>query len=429
MQPLKSIHHALLATSLLGCVSANAEDLGVFSKGLTGETAYDKIWSAATLYKDENNPILQEFSLQGRLQVQSIYGEAGGDSYNTSDWRGNSGTANDLKTWGNDLEVRRAYFGFKSKWFNSVKLEGQIDVNTDGRDLQGNDPYYGDIYDLYAIYGTTDQFNIGVGKQELKITREQEISSKEIVTFERSLVANMVHPGNLTGVWVTGKNVADHWLYEAAIYGADQAQEFSSFKNGALYFLKGGYDYSDQVGFDTAVVALRYTHNSNPGFQSDKNDGWFGQPTSPAFTDTISLSNEIQQGRFGFTTDINYGFGLSGTADRNGNDNVAVNQSDVFGITLIPTYYIAPGLQLVARFQFATSGDPDGLQVSSRYERLAQEGMGSRGRGNTYTAEYLGLNWYLYGHKLKIMNGIEYSQMGGGSYDGYTAMTGLRFAF
>ena len=74
MQPLKSIHHALLATSLLGCVSANAEDLGVFSKGLTGETAYDKIWSAATLYQVENNPILQEFSLQGRLQVQSIYG-------------------------------------------------------------------------------------------------------------------------------------------------------------------------------------------------------------------------------------------------------------------------------------------------------------------------------------------------------------------
>lgn len=426
---MKFIPHALFATGMLATGIVNAEDQGVFSKGLTGETAYDKIWSAVTLYKDGDNPILQEFSLQGRLQVQSIYGEAGGDSYNTSDWKGNAGSSNDLKTWGNDIEVRRAYLGFKSKWFNTVKLEGQIDINTDGRDLNGNDPYYGDIYDLYAVYAPTDALNIGIGKQELKVTREQEISSKEIVTFERSLVANMLHPGNLTGVWVSGKGIADHWLYEAAIYGADQAREFSSFKNGGFYLAKIGYDYSAQSGLDTAVASFRYTHNSNPGFQSSKNDGWFGQPTSPSFTDTLSLSNEIQSGRFGLTVDMNYGFGFSGHAERNGNSRVAVNQSDVFGLTVIPTYFVAPGLQLVARFQFATSADPDGIQVSSRYERLAAEGTGARGRGNTYTAQYFGLNWYLYGHKLKVMNGIEFSQLGGGDYDGYTAMTGLRMAF
>jgi hypothetical protein len=27
------------------------------------------------------------------------------------------------------------------------------------------------------------------------------------------------------------------------------------------------------------------------------------------------------------------------------------------------------------------------------------------------------------------MNGIEYSDMGGGDYDGYTLMSGLRFSF
>ncbi|RYD41624.1 MAG: hypothetical protein EOP83_33690, partial [Verrucomicrobiaceae bacterium] len=343
MQPMKSIQQAILATSLLTCVTARAEDVGVFSKGLTGDTIYDKIWSAATLYKDEENPILQEFSLQGRLQVQSIYGEAGGDSYNTSDWKGNAGSANDLKTWGNDVEVRRAYLGFKSKWFNSLKVEGQIDVNTDGRDLEDNDPYYGDIYDLYAIYSTSDALSIGIGKQEVKVTREQEISSKEIVTFERSLVANTLHPGNLTGVWVSGKGIAEHWLYEAAVYGADQEREFSNFGHGALFLAKGGYDYSAQSGWDSAVVSFRYTHNTEPGYQSSKNDGWFGQPTSPAFTDTISLSNEITNGRFGLTVDANYGFGLSGFADRNGNGKVAVNQSDIFGLTVIPTYFIADG--------------------------------------------------------------------------------------
>ena len=32
---------------------------------LTGDTGWDRAWSAFTLYKDENNPILQEFALHG----------------------------------------------------------------------------------------------------------------------------------------------------------------------------------------------------------------------------------------------------------------------------------------------------------------------------------------------------------------------------
>jgi phosphate-selective porin OprO/OprP len=74
----------------------------------------------------------------------------------------------------------------------------------------------------------------------------------------------------------------------------------------------------------------------------------------------------------------------------------------------------------------ASSSDPDGLRVPSRYERLV---AGDDEKGNTYTSAYLGLNYYLYGHKLKLMNGVEYSTLGGGDYDGYTFMSGLRFSF
>jgi hypothetical protein len=49
--------------------------------------------------------------------------------------------------------------------------------------------------------------------------------------------------------------------------------------------------------------------------------------------------------------------------------------------------------------------------------------------GNTYTSGYLGLNYFLYGHKLKLMTGVEYSYLGGGDYDGYTFLSGLRFSF
>jgi phosphate-selective porin OprO/OprP len=442
MQTMKSIHSALLASSLLGCIPAHAGSettsgsvsaeapsssaTGLLLGKFPGETAWDRTWSAFTLYKDENNPILQEFSLQGRLQVQTIYGEDGGDSFNTSDYKD---AGNDETVWGNDIEARRARFGFKSKWFQNWKFEGQIDVDVDGHDGSGDTSFYKDIYDLYVTYAPSDALNISAGKTKVKFSREQEISSKEILTIERSLISNTLFPGELTGAWVSGKGIKEHWLYELGIYGSDRDREFSSFDQGVVVLGKIGYDYSAQAGLDTAVASIHYMHNTEPGF-ADLKDEDFTPGTSPDFTDSIALTNDLASGRFGLTTELLYGFGFEGTADRyNGKGQYgsqAVNQSDVVALSIIPSYYIADGLQLVGRLQVAGSSEPDGLRVPGRYERLV---AGDDERGNTYSSAYLGLNYYLYGHKLKLMNGIEYSKMGGGDYDGYTFMSGLRFSF
>jgi phosphate-selective porin OprO/OprP len=52
------------------------------------------------------------------------------------------------------------------------------------------------------------------------------------------------------------------------------------------------------------------------------------------------------------------------------------------------------------------------------------------GNGETYHAGYLGANYYLYGHKLKLMTGVEFSHMDGGSdggdFDGVTGLAGVR---
>jgi phosphate-selective porin OprO and OprP len=453
MQTMKHIHRAMLATGLLGVAPAFAGTepavesptvesapastaTGLLLGKLTGDTAWDKAWSAFTLYKDDSNQILQEFSLQGRLQVQSIYGESGGDSFNTSDYKD---AGNDEAVWGNDIEARRARFGFKSKWFQNWKFEGQIDVDVDGHDGGGDTSFYKDIYDLYLTYAPSDALNISAGKTKVKFSREQEISSKEILTIERSLISNTLFPGELTGAWVSGKGIQEHWLYELGIYGNDRVREFSSFDQGVVVLGKIGYDYSAQAGLDTAVASLHYMHNSEPGF-ADIKDEDFTPGTSPDFTNSVALTNDITSGRFGLTTELLYGFGFEGTSDRYSSKGVygpqSVNQSDVVALSIIPSYYIADGLQVVGRLQVAGSSDPDGLRVPGRYERLAINGHDSKGkvinddeRGNTYFSAYLGLNYYLYGHKLKLMNGMEYSHMGGGDYDGITYMTGLRFSF
>ena len=435
---MKSIKRAVLATSFIGCLSAQAGTTtepaasdsttssstatGLLLGKLTGETAMDKAWSAATLYKDDNNPILQEFDLQGRLQVQYADGHSSNGHFDTEDYK-NAGK--DEAVWGDKLEARRAYFGFKSKWFQNWKFEGQIDVDTDGMDGPGGDgTLYKDIYDLYLTYAPSDELNVSIGKQEVKLTREQEVSSKEIVTFERSAIANMVHPGNLTGIWANGKGIQEHWLYEAGLYANDQVREFSELDAGALFLGKIGYDYSEQSKLDSAVVAFRYAHNTDPGFKSTDIDPNYSFSSSPAFSDTFSISNDITQGRFGLLTEVIYGVG---------DDNLA--QSDVLALDIIPTYFIADGLQLAGRLQFATSSDPDGIKLQSRYEGISPENDPLTGKrtsdsaGNAYFSAYLGLNYYIYANKLKIMNGLEYSHLGGGDYDGTTFLSGLRFSF
>lgn len=441
MHPMKSIKHIIVATSLLGSIPVHAgtettsyidesSTLSSYATGLLlgkfpGETAWDRAWSGFTLYKNDDNQVLQEFSLQGRLQVQSIYGDDG-DTFNTSDYKA---AGNDETVWGDDIEARRARFGFKSKWFQTWKLEGQIDVDVDAHDSSGEFSPYKDIYDLYLTYAPVDTFNLSVGKTKVKFSREQEISSKEILTIERSLISNTLFPGELTGAWVSGKGIQEYWLYELGIYGGDRVREFSSFNEGLVILGKIGYDYSSQVGLDTAVASLHYMHNSDPGYVKLK-DADFTPGTSPSFTDSIALTNDITSGRFGLTTELLYGFGFDGTAEQSGIQK-NISQSDVIALSVIPSYYIANGLQLVGRLQLANSDAGNGITVPSRYERLSKlpSGANNDEKGNTYASAYMGLNYYIYGHKLKLMNGIEYSHMGGGDYDGYTAMTGLRFSF
>jgi phosphate-selective porin OprO/OprP len=409
---MKSIQSALLATSLLGMTSAHAEPSGLLYGKLSGDTAFDRAWSAFTLHKDEDNQILQEFSLQGRLHVQSIYGESNGNSFNTSDYKD---SGKDEGVWGNDIEARRARFGFKSKWLQVFKLDGMINVDTDAMDDSGSDTLYKDLYDLYLTYAPSDAFNLSVGKTKVKFSREQETSSNNILTIERSLLSNLLFPGELTGVWTSGKGIQGGWLYELGIYGNDRSREFTSGDGGHLVLAKVGYDYAEQFGLDSAVASIHFMDNSEPGYD-EPSDSQYNPSASPKFSRSIALTNEINQGRFGLITDVYMA---------SGENTTAIGQSDVMGITLIPSYFIADGLQLVGRLQMATSDDFNDLTVPGRYETL-QPGDD---KGDTYVSAYLGVNYYIHGHKLKLMNGVEFSQMGDSDYSGYTYMSGLRFSF
>lgn len=368
------------------------------------KSIYDKIWGLATLYKSDENDFIQEFALQGRIQLQWADGDSDQGDFS-------SGDRPEETRWG-DIEVRRWRLGFKSKILRQFKLEGQIDVNPNFELEQGANPelgdgFYRDIYDLYLTWAPNDKFNLSVGKTKAKFfSQEYFTSSKEIIVFERSLLVNQIRPAELTGVWVNGK--IDNFIYALAAYGGQYNPEFGGLEEGAVVQASIGYDLGPALGLEKAITKLDYQWSSD----NSNTEG----PAS--YEHAFSLNTNIEQGRFGLYTDV---LGASGFGE----------VGDVWGVIVTPSVYVADSLQLVVRYQYA-SGDNDGLRLQSRYERLASE-LTDGGRGDEYQAVYMGLNYYLYGHKLKLMGGVEYNTMSGGGdggdYDGWTTLVGLRMFF
>lgn len=361
----------------------------------SAESIYDKIWGLAKIYKNDENPVLQEFALQGRLHLQWATGNSDQGDYGSED-------RPDEVLWG-DVEVRRWRLGFKSKWFKQFKLDGQIDVSPNF------DPeFYGKIYDLNLTWAPSDAFNIGIGKYKANFfSLEQATSSNNILTFERALLSNTLFTGEITGVKINGK--IGNFLYTAGAYAGDDQREFTEFEAGYLFQAGVGYDLSEASGLEKAIVKFDYQY-------SDDEENVGGGAT---FENSVSLNTTWEQGRLSLYTDLLGGTGRGA-------------QGDVWGFHIIPAVYIADSLQLVFRYQFASGDSQDSLRLQSRYERLATD-LTDGGRGDQYQAAYVGLNYYLYGHKLKLMAGTEYHHMrndgDGGEFSGWTTLVGLRLSF
>jgi phosphate-selective porin OprO/OprP len=380
--------------------SSNTGTTGILSGKLADGSTYDQLWSVPLLYKNEANPLLQELAIQGQLQTQIASGSDDGESFGTADLPDNC-------TWG-DIEVRRFRLGLRARLLRSWKFHSLLDLYPDF-----SPHFYKGIAETYLTYAPCDALNFSLGKTELKFTREQEASSRDTLPFERSQLVNMFYGGELTGAWISGKGIGGGWLYELGAYGNDRQDEWTELHGGTMILAKVGYNYTKGSGFDFAQAALHYLHNTEPGYRESA-----AAPPSPKFSDCLALANDLTKGRFSLATELFWGDGVMG-------------QPDVCGFSMMPTYFLAEKLQLVTTFQLAGSRDPNGVTLPGRYEGLAR-GSGDK-KGDAYFAGYAGLNYYFYGHKMKVMSGVKYSDMsggpGGGDFSGWTWLAGFRSAF
>lgn len=368
---------------------------GIVSHAIAEESsAFDQLWSHATIYQDGQNPYLQEFKLRGRYQGQ--YWDVDADQGSQSDW-----------------EDRRSRFGFDAKFFGK-----QVEVRLDFQSNAGFDEFYDGLVDAYIRWKPVHWLRVTAGKQQPYIGEHDWLVSNTVMpTFERSQIFGQLGINRATGLAVEGDAADLRW--RGGVYSNDTPNstggsgafgdgELGEFNGGVSFTLGTGYDLKDFLDLDKAEVWLDWLH-------SDRQDG---DSVLGKYDDVISSTFRVKQGPAALVIEAFFARGGDGI------------NSDVFGFYIEPTYDILPKtLQLVGRYSFADSDGPLGVQGQSRYERKV---AANKGLGASYHAFYAGAQYFIYGDKLKLMSGAEWAWLGhrgGDSYDGVTLLTGVRFAF
>ena len=383
MKYLRSIKSPALVLALSGALLGGAQaGETVSAKGGPAiieeePSMFDKIWAVPTLYKNPDNFWLQELKIVGRYHGQYAVNDRGdGTGY----------------IW----ENRRQRIGASAKFADIFKLYGQIDISNRWN------PFYRNIDVAYLEIAPSDAFKIQLGKVKPKWS-EYAISSKYIKAFERANLVNQVRAFKSSGANIAGD--LGKWSYYASLTSDELDTEFASLDAGYYVIGSLGYDLAENLPFEKAAARLDYLYHSE--------ETEFREPYKHSF----SLNFSAEDGPLGLYTDLIYANGY---------------ENDAWGLIIMPTYDITEQLEFVFRYHYA-KGENDSMRAAGRYERRLGE-LTDGGFGENYNSFYAGLNYFIYGQKLKLMTGIEYATLDdpagdGGSYNGWTWLAGVRMFF
>jgi phosphate-selective porin OprO/OprP len=346
------------------------------------QETFRRIWRFAEWHRDDQNPVLQSVLFSGRFQYE--YAALDADQGDHDEWN-----------------VRRLRLGVKSRLFQKLTLHGEVELNP-----QERDPLYVRFTDLYAQWTSSDALELTVGKQGVPFTMDGSTSSKELLTIDRSNLANnMWFPTEyIPGVNVSGE--VSGWLYQLGVYSGGEAnREFGDFSGSAFTLASIGRDLGDSLGVGEAVLTTNYIYQ-NPDA---------GNTFTRQLHHMVSVNLRLTDEKWGIRTDVSGAAGYLG-------------QSDLWGVMAMPFYNVTPKFQLVVRETFLKSRNPNGVRLATYENRLVP------GRGDRYQEIYGGANYYFFGHKLKLQSGVQFGNMDdtandGGAFSGVAWTTGLRVSW
>jgi len=347
---------------------------------------YDRIWSLATLYKNDENHILEELDFTGRLQF---------DYYNVTSDQGDN----------NFFEIRRFRLGGDSWWADRhVQLKGTVDTAL--RSYHTDTVFYNRITEAFVNFRVAEAASVRVGKFEPHFGYDREFSDIQQKFFERSFFDDNVfnHTGNdyVTGASVLGK--VGNYGYQFAVLSNNVGNEFGNLNGGESYLTELSYDFSKQLGWDKALWAVDYMHMHDNDHST----------VFDTMHNAVAMYFDSQKDRVGFVTQLGYGDGIG-------------RKGDIYEVMLMPSYFLIPkNLELILRYQLGLGSKDNAITTLNR-----QESTIGHFTGDTYNAIYLGLNYYLYGQKLKLMLAEQFADLTGGrgpneGFRGATTLVGLR---
>ncbi len=361
--------NALLAAALLCGSPLTAGDYG---KAIVNDKAPISSWEFCDLFKSntlyEGDGFLQTVKFKGRYHGQYVSSD---DDHLLGNPAPNSNDPNHF--W----EHRRWRSGLEFGLAHDLKLTSILNHDTS---YNFHAPRFADNLDeLHVQWSPSDDFWIRAGKQKLLITREYEESSSRILTPERSdIVNNVAPPGKLWGVAVGFETAG--FEHRASLFGVGFDNDFSwpAFEEAGAAF---AYSLSRELTENTDVFFDYMYSDTTP------DAGFSERYDASAYEHVFAVGSQSKWGRLGLITDVIFA-----------NDRRDRTQDSTWGLVVLPYYDITEKLQLVTRYAYAEDALVD------RPQRHA-----SRPYVDGLSTVFVGLNYYLCGHNLKLMGGYEYA--------------------
>jgi phosphate-selective porin OprO/OprP len=348
-----------------------------------GPSIYDKIWGRFTnWYDSKENPVVQRVVFTGRYHHD--FAAVRTDQGDTNEWN-----------------VRRMRLGPRITFFRNFLFHAEVEVNP-----QERDPFYTRLTDAYVQWSTSPALVITVGKHSVPFTQEGATSSRELLTIDRSNLANNIWFGQeyMPGLSVAGRRGL--WNYRGSVYSAGAMnREFGEFNGGLFTLAIVGYDFSKTLGVREASVTGNYLYQ-----QPDVHNTF-----TRRYEHITSVHFRFEEGRFGTRGDLSTAVGYLG-------------QRDAWAFMLMPYFNATGKLQFVGRYTFVDSDGNNGVSLPTYENRV------TTGNGDEYNEGYLGVNYYFYGHRLKLQSGVAFGDMldranDRGVYSGTSWVTGLRIGW
>ena len=340
--------------------------------------------------------VVKDLQIRGRIQTQFGYVDAKNDE-----------GSDDFTTF----EVRRARIGLRGTLFDSVRAQVEANV-VPGSDFS--------MRSAFLQWREHKPAYIKVGYDKPHSSLEENTSSAEILTVERTLINGLVAaPGPTTGLSLDGEL-------------------------GLLYY--GAGVYTDRDNRNAGGSDAKYLFNAMAGLKLDE----FAGNGNKLRVQGVYLNSDDSEGKIGAKFDdvitvaghfASAGFDLRAEYFLGDNDG-----DEIKGFYVMPSLYLTDNIQAVLRYEQAESDKDRGVRAPSRYVRdvpdlKIRETLDDAGEviskvdpqaGDAYQALYVGLNYYFAGHGHKLLFGVEVTELkntDAGKLEATTVTTAWRMLF